>query len=150
MESMKASGKITIYEGKKEDGIILSEFKNMVLDINKKGILNLWAGNAIGYGKYDFLSIGSGSDPVQANNASLSTEVFRKPISEISIMGSNRLIIDTFIDVDEANFLWKELGLVSGGVWGTLGSGVLMNRALVNEDKNSGKSKTISWEITLT
>lgn len=150
MDGLKAVGKITIYEGKKEDNIIIAEFKNLVLDVNKKGILNLWAGIAVGYGKYDFLAIGSGSSPVKPEDIKLGTEVFRKPISAISIMGSNRLIIDTFIDVDEANFSWKELGLYSGGTWDALDSGVLLNRALVNEEKNSGKSKTISWEITLT
>lgn len=149
MDSLQAKGTITIFEGKKESGIILAHYKNLVLNNNKLGILNLWAGNSIGFGRIDYLAIGNGTNSVIPEDISLGSELFRKPVSDIAIYGSNRIVIDTFVDVDEANFLWKEIGLVSGGDWASLNSGVLLNRALVNEDKNSGKAKTISWEITL-
>jgi hypothetical protein len=147
-ESIKATGIIRIYEGKKEK--LIAEYKNLVLDVSKKGLINQWAGNPVGYGKIDFLCIGTGTNPVTPTDATLGAENFRKPISDFTIYGSNRIVIDTLIATNEANFVWKELGLVSGGSWGTLNSGVLLNRALVSEDKNSGMTLTISWDITLT
>lgn len=146
MDSIQAKGTITIYEGKKEK--VLNVFPNLVLDISLQGLINQWGGVSVGYGKIDYLVIGDGNAAVNGNNSTLSNETFRKPITDL-IISSKKIVVDTFITTDEANFLWKEIGLVSGGDWGTTDSGILLNRALINEEKNSLKSKTVSWEISI-
>jgi hypothetical protein len=146
-DGLTATGTIYIYEGKKEK--LVATYKNMIMNKSKMGLMNLWAGNDIGYGKIDYFVIGDGIRAVTPDDTRLEFEQFRKPISDITIYSANKIVIDTFVETDEANFDWLEIGLVSGGEWGIMGSGVLLNRAIIDEKKVSGLAKTISWEITL-
>lgn len=146
MDSLEIQGTIKIYEGKKER--LIGEYKNKFLNKGRKALLDLLMGKTADVIKYDYLTIGDGGNAVSLDDIVLSNERFRKPITDI-FQYSDRVVVDTFIERTEANFNWLEIGLVTGGTWGEINSGTLINRALIDEAKNTGKSITISWEVKL-
>lgn len=145
MEKIKPKGTIKIYEGKKEK--LVNTFYNDFMDIGRKKLVNVLMGNSENLG-YSFLAIGDLSGEVTAIDTSLSNEVFRKEITIINTV-DNKLIIDTFFDTFEANFEWKEVGLFVGGELSLKDTGLLFHKAGIDQNKNSGKSLTISWEVEI-
>lgn len=139
-------GTIRIFEGKDKTKEI-AKYENAFLNTGRRAIFRILAGQLSGV-KYDYLVIGNGTKETSLDDIRLENETFRKPITA-AYAYSDRIVIDTFIETLEANFNWSEIGLVQGGDWGTPGSGLLFNRALLNENKNSLKAITVSWEIKL-
>jgi hypothetical protein len=145
MEFIKPKGTIKIFEGKKEK--LLNVFHNDFMDAGRKKILNYLTGFNEQI-TYDFLAISDTDGAITVLDKKIENEVFRKEVTSVSTF-DNKLIIDIFIDSFEANFTWKQVGLFVGGSVGTKDSGILFNKALIEQEKNSGKSLTISWEIEI-
>lgn len=146
MESIKVKGIIEVWEGKKEKKV--AEYENLFLQSGLNILFNALQGSTTGIegNGYSYFVIGTGTDEVKKEDMTLSNETFRKGISSIYVY-PNKIVIDSFIDTNEANFNWTEIGLVAGGTLEGKDSGVLLNRALVKEEKNNGKSKTITWSL---
>ncbi len=72
-------------------------------------------------------------------------ELARKPYSRRET-DEGALIVEAFFDRDEANFVWREAGLIAGGT-DDPGTGVLVARVVVDEYKDTRRTAVISWEI---
>lgn len=147
MDSLKVVGIITIYKGDKKEEV-MNVYKNLFLNAGKTEFIKLLSGTGSTLPGYSYFVVGDGLNEVKTSDITLSNERFRKTISNITTF-SNRIVVDTFIEASEGNFIWREIGLVAGGELGVLNTGTLLNRALINEEKNSGLSITVSWEISI-
>jgi hypothetical protein len=91
------------------------------------------------------IAIGDATTPVLLSDSRLGNERFRKPITNIILEGSS-ILVEAFIDKEEANFSWGEIGLYSNGLDST-NTGLLLARALLKEDKDNLRTTNILWEI---
>ena len=137
-------GKVTITD---DEGNAV-EYDNLFMLRAKEPLIDVLMGNTISISKYAFLSIGADSTPVRSDDVMLGRELFRKPLTTLEKVSSTRLIAECYIEPGEAVFNWRELALFdSSGTWETLGSGLLLNKVIINENKLSGTAKTVSWQI---
>jgi hypothetical protein len=142
-------GTIYIYEHRKQSRLLVNMYKNMFMQVVKSSFLDFLEGRTPIIGTYAFLAIGTDSTPVTANDTQLGNETFRKPLTNIERIG-NKLLCECYLEASEANITMKELGLFdSSAEWDSPNSGILLNRAIVNETKNEGIAKTISWSLEL-
>jgi hypothetical protein len=139
-------GKIRIYE----NGKLINKYDNLFMRVGRSAFLNVLMGEPVDIGAYAFFAIGTDSKPATPLDTKLGAEWFRKPITNLEKLSDNRLLVETYLEAEEANGEWKELGLFdSSGEWTVPDSGILLNRAIVSESKNSGISRTISWTIEI-
>lgn len=143
-ENLTIKGFIKVYRGKKEK--LIYETENLFLNTGKQAIIDLFLGLENNL-KYDYVVLGDGANAPNPNDLTLQNELFRKQITEM-YRYRNSVIVDIFIENNEANFKWEEIGLVSNGNL-QKNSGRLFNRANLDIDKNSGSSLTISWEVRI-
>jgi hypothetical protein len=142
-------GTIYIYEHRKHSRVLVNIYKNLFMQVVKTAFLDVLEGKTPTIGTYNYLAIGTDPTPVTANDSKLGAELFRKPLTNVERIG-NRLLAECYLEAEEANFTFRELGLFdSSGEWETTDSGILLNRAIVNETKNAGTAKTISWSLEL-
>jgi hypothetical protein len=107
-------------------------------------IVNAFLGNAM---NINYIAFGSGSAPLNLDDVVLSKEICRVPVSSIYRDG-DVIIIETFVDINDANFTWTEIGLISNGTK-DLNSGDLIARSLTNQIKTVLMTATIDWQIDL-
>jgi hypothetical protein len=98
------------------------------------------------------VAVGTGSTPVQASDAALVKELFRKPIApidpsrHISTTGENKRKVTITADLDfkEANGALTEAGLFNAAA-----AGVMYNRVVFPPiNKTTDFKLTLIWEIT--
>jgi len=91
------------------------------------------------------IAIGDNANPVSQGDVVLHNELTRKTISLLE-NDNGTAYAEVFVDMNEANFHWREIGLFAGGT-AEKDSGTLIARCLVDEAKDSRRTATISWEI---
>lgn len=85
------------------------------------------------------------NNTISLDDNQLYNEVFRKQITDIQRAGDS-IIVNAFIDINEANVVWKEIGLFANAS-STPNSGILVAKAIINEEKTNLKTSNIIWEI---
>lgn len=91
------------------------------------------------------IAVGDGSSEPVGGDTALANERARKALSS-QLRDDLALLAEAFFDRHEGNFNWREAGLIAGGT-DAPGTGVLVARALVYEDKDDMKTATITWEL---
>jgi hypothetical protein len=81
------------------------------------------------------LVIGDSAATVTGAETALGHEVFRKDVTDKTRVDET-LFVDTMVGTTEANFVWKEVGLIANGT-ATPGSGTLICRLLMTYDHTS-------------
>lgn len=120
-----------------------SKYKNNMV----QGGLN-WLVNFVLSGSGSQVShivIGDSSNPVSLGDVALHNELARKPITSME-NDNGTAYLEIYLSEAEANFHWREVGLIAGGS-DELGTGTLIARCLVDEDKDSRRTATVSWSI---
>jgi hypothetical protein len=124
-------------------------------DINGNTTVNKYTNNIMVNGKVlvaKFLSnqkplaptrmaVGTGTTAVDPSQLDLTSEIYSKDINS-SLNEANVAVIDCVFGQGEAVGSLREAGLFTPG-------GLMVARALINEDKGIYQELTISWEITV-
>lgn len=145
MEQLAIRGTVKIYNEDKTK--LYKTYKNAYLNAGKSAFMAFLKGGTFIEG-YKYLAIGTGESPTDPDQPTLENEVFRKELSNVSVV-DNKLICDCLIESEEGNTdPWTELGLIVGGTSAQLNSGVLFNRVgNIYEIKKNTNAITVSWEI---
>lgn len=115
----------------------------MIVNNGKKWIRDLIQGKP--EAAITHLAIGDSGAPVSEGDNALANEVARKAITGM-YEDTEVVVIETYWDRYEANFTWREVGLFAGGT-DDPGTGTLIARALVYEEKDDMKTATVIWEF---
>lgn len=90
------------------------------------------------------IAVGDGNVIIQPGDTALTNERARKPLT-LQARDGEMLLAEAFFDRPDANFNWREVGLFAGGT-STVGSGILVARALLSESKDDLRTATITWQ----
>lgn len=153
MDAFNVKGTIQVINN--DTGETIARASNMFLDAGKQHLLNCLTGNTTSADGYSYFVMGDGTTKTSANDTKLANELFRKYISQTTII-QNRLLISIFLELGEANLLdaegnpraWKEIGIYAGGS-GDKDTGMLYNRANIDLTKTGAESLTILWYIDI-
>ena len=131
-------------------GSVLIQMGDRSLCVSNNMVLNgmHWLINRMlpgGPANLSHIAVGDGTAIIQPGDTTLANERARKPIVT-QVRDGETLLAETFFDRGEANFQWREVGLFSGGT-DTLGTGVLIARALLDESKDDLRTATVTWQI---
>ena len=113
------------------NNIVTNDFYNMVASAMAGGSIDL----------ISHIAIGDDNTAATVNDTSLYNEVFRKSITNKSYSG-DRITISALIQGNEANFVWKEVGLFNDA-----SAGIITNRIVVNYTHTLGDVVSITWNI---
>lgn len=95
----------------------------------------------------NYIAIGDDPSSTTYDDVKLHNEVFRTLITSI-YQSNGSIVVETYLDKTQANFTWREIGLICGGT-ADLNSGTLLARTTLNEAKNNKKTANIIWEIKI-
>lgn len=97
---------------------------------------------------FKYIVIGRLEGNITVDDYFLTEETIRLPITNVYLEEQTGIsvIAETFIGTQEANFEWKELGLIRGGST-TSSTGTFFSKVAVNVTKTNQSAKTVMWEI---
>lgn len=104
------------------------------------GLLRVGSGSPLA-----FLGIGDSPNVLSADQTQLTNELARKAITNI-YHDSGAIVCETSVGYEEANFVWREVGLFAGGNT-TPNTGTMVARGLVSEDKDNMRVAMIIWQM---
>lgn len=90
-------------------------------------------------------AVGVGEEEPSLGDVKLRDEQFRKEFTN-AWREPGLAVIETYFARNEANFHWRELGLVAGGTEET-DTGILVARVLVDVNKTEFDSTVVTWEL---
>ena len=96
----------------------------------------------------DYIAVGDDGSATRRSTETLYNELFRKEITDRRL-SADKPVFETFFFDEEANFHWRELGLFAGGTEDA-GSGELIARVVVDQQKTDDFVITTQWEIVIT
>lgn len=90
-------------------------------------------------------AVGLDDEEPNLGDVKLGDEQFRKEFTN-AWREPGLAVIETYFARNEANFYWRELGLIAGGT-GEPDTGILVARALVDVNKTKFDSAVVTWEL---
>jgi len=135
-DEINVKGHLKIYK----NGNLIVDKDNLIVNTGLTLIasrLNSNTNNIISH-----LAIGNDNTTPSKTQTTLISEQFRKAITSTTYSGWVVTFI-TNIDYNEANFVWKELGLFNAS-----SSGIMLNRVVVNFTKTVNDYATVEFDIT--
>lgn len=90
-------------------------------------------------------AVGVGEDEPNLGDVKLGDEQFRKEFTN-AWREPGLAVIETYFARNEANFHWRELGLIAGGTEEP-DTGILVARVLVDVNKTEFDSTVVTWEL---
>lgn len=140
-ETMRLSGEYDIVIRRATDGSVIGRqhIKNQLTTINQAlrdaQLMGTYAqANAL---QIRYFAFGTGTTPAAQSDTKLEAEQFRKQITTLDNPATGTVESVVSLGTQEANFHITEIGVFCGpSATGTVGSGTMLSRALVNIYKN--------------
>jgi hypothetical protein len=136
-----------------ENGVLIREEKNLVLNAGFDILLKNLAGTQSGSEtlKFQYIGVGTGSTPVVSTDSVLETEIERNPVDLFTI-STNSITGKTDFSSSDAVGTLTELGVfITTTATSTTDSGVLFSRVVLSVPyvKTSSKTLTVEYQLVL-
>lgn len=154
-DGLRLRGRYVLEARDKKTGLLVARRSapNLVVTLGKQltaRLLLQGVGVVSGHVGPTYQAIGTGTTAPNVGDTQLQTETARNPITSAPDTGSNLATWATYFTAAQSTTHIKEVGVFGDGASGTVNSGVLFSRALLDYDNSAGLNNiTLAYVLTV-